>query len=178
MKRVFVLALLIALCCGVEQAGKKTEEDDEPEAVIAIQVFFFFFFLFCFVMFLVLLFTMVLKDGFMLLSQDNFDDALEKNEITFIEFIKKSGKKSALLDELKASSNSPFGQRSVGFGRVNCSTDDVLCEELITKELTLEDARDVMVYQRDAMTAHIVPRSVPDSAESVIAWAQEELAKV
>ncbi len=67
----------------------------------------------------------------MMLTQDNFDDALEKNEITVVEFVKTSAKTSDWLNSLKTAP-SPFG-KPVGYGRIVCKTDASLCEELITK---------------------------------------------
>lgn len=41
----------------------------------------------------------------------------------------------------------------------------------------MEVGRDIMLYQRDAMTAHILPRTVANTPEAVIAWAEEEMRK-
>jgi thiol-disulfide isomerase/thioredoxin len=57
----------------------------------------------------------------------------------------------------------------------------VFCFSFVTscsKELTSEDVRDVMLYLRDAMTAHVMPRTIADNADAFLAWGKEELAKV
>ncbi len=111
----------------------------------------------------------------MVLTQDTFDDGLEKNAFTLLEFVKVAGRKVSWLGQLRDGKL----LSGTGFGRVHCESEAALCEELLTNETAAEkDQRDVMLYARDAMTAHLLPRTVADTAEAVAEWARAEMARI